>query len=799
MDFDTFFSIAITGAPSGAEPYPHQRAIAEDGPPELLVAATGTGKTEAAVLGWAYRRLAHESMDVRRTTPRWLVFALPTRGLVDQTVARVEQMRANLIGTGDFGEAFDVLAVKGGEHWSDRAWRLAPERTTIFVGTVDMLLSRALNRGYADSRWLWPISFGLFNNDCHWVFDEIQLMELATVTSRQLQSFRESLGTCRSTTSMWMSATVDKQTLETVDRPTIQSALDLSQISTLPEHLRTRLDATKTVRELPDNTDKEKDLATAVVARHRRGERTLVICNTVKRAVATANALGKVAADDVAVRLLHSRFRPGDKHDRTVDATSSDLPAGGAIVVATQVLEAGIDLDASVLVTDAAPWPSLVQRAGRCNRAGHTNGAELWWTATKKSAPYDEDDVQAAVDVLRSNEGVVHTPASLLDIAPPSPPKTIPTLRRRDLVDLFDTTPDLAGNDIDVSRYIRDIDDRTAYVAWRDPDERAAWATVSSAELCPAPVAEVRDFVKRKPGQFWILDHLAVGDDDRWVPCRPNDIRPGATVVADSDAGGYSPALGWDLTQKAAVAVVDESASPWAADDVAGADPASWASDWLSLSDHLADVEVEAGELSKALVADLPVDLVHAAEAAGALHDVGKAHPVFQDAALDTDDGPPPAMVPVAKTNRRGRLRYAQPHFRHELASLLALLDDDATVLDGLAEKDLVRYLVAAHHGRVRVGLRRLPGETAGDDGADVVLGVVAGTTVGEVTTPRGPLPPTEMRFELDGLPLSTAWLERTLRLRDRADLGPFRLAFLEAVVRVADWRASATPGAGSR
>jgi CRISPR-associated endonuclease/helicase Cas3 len=37
----------------------------------------------------------------------------------------------------------------------------------------------------------------------------------------------------------------------------------------------------------------------------------------------------------------------------------------------------------------------------------------------------------------------------------------------------------------------------------------------------------------------------------------------------------------------------------------------------------------------------------------------------------------------------------------------------------------------------------------------------------------------------------SGSWLETTLALRDDPALGPFRLAQLEALVRVADWRAS--------
>jgi CRISPR-associated endonuclease/helicase Cas3 len=40
------------------------------------------------------------------------------------------------------------------------------------------------------------------------------------------------------------------------------------------------------------------------------------------------------------------------------------------IIVATQVVEAGVDISAGCLITELAPWPSLVQRFGRCARYG---------------------------------------------------------------------------------------------------------------------------------------------------------------------------------------------------------------------------------------------------------------------------------------------------------------------------------------------------------------------------------------------------------------------------------------------
>lgn len=65
-----------------------------------------------------------------------------------------------------------VSVLMGGS--STREWSEHPEADQIIVGTIDMLLSRALNR-YAENRYAWPVSFGLLNSDCRFVFDETQL------------------------------------------------------------------------------------------------------------------------------------------------------------------------------------------------------------------------------------------------------------------------------------------------------------------------------------------------------------------------------------------------------------------------------------------------------------------------------------------------------------------------------------------------------------------------------------------------------------------------------------------------
>lgn len=150
MTYVDFFKQA-TGNP----PYDYQVRLAKADPwPDLLEAPTGAGKTEAIVLAWLWRRRC-ASDEVRAATPRRLAYTLPMRVLVEQTEARVRQWLENL----KLADEVGVYVLMGGE--ADDDWDLYPEREAVLIGTQDMLLSRALNRGYALSRArlasaLWP-------------------------------------------------------------------------------------------------------------------------------------------------------------------------------------------------------------------------------------------------------------------------------------------------------------------------------------------------------------------------------------------------------------------------------------------------------------------------------------------------------------------------------------------------------------------------------------------------------------------------------------------------------------------
>lgn len=123
--------------------------------------------------------------------------------------------------------------------------------------------------------------------------------------------------------------------------------------------------------------------------------KALLMFNTVKRAV---NAYRQLRGEFDAV-LLHGRLTLGDRAEAVKKARKAK------VVVATQVVEAGVDLDSDLLITDIAPVPSLIQRIGRVARKDIKHGEALiniHEEAVKASRDvYGEGETEAAQKALR--------------------------------------------------------------------------------------------------------------------------------------------------------------------------------------------------------------------------------------------------------------------------------------------------------------------------------------------------------------------------------------------------------------
>lgn len=791
--FENFFQKA-----TGLHPYPYQSRLAEAPWPEVLDIPTGLGKTAAVTLAWLYRRHEKRETDM----PRRLVWCLPMRVLVEQTERNICEWLAalDLLGKPGDGKVSTHLLMGGEPSLRTATWATYPEEESILIGTQDMLLSRALMRGYGMSRYQWPVHFGLLHNDALWVYDEIQLMGAALPTSTQLEAFRRTLQTQRPSRSLWASATLHRDWLDTVDFRTYLENLNwlsLNDDDHQHDQVTQRLAAKKKLqpaqtRLTADNRKSKaaayiKALAQEILNEHQPGSQTLVILNRVERAQALHAALAKQM--ETTPLLLHARFRPPER-GKIEAAIRAEAPTEGRIIVATQAVEAGVDISSRAMFTELAPWSSLVQRFGRCNRSGEHPEAAVYWIdieedSKEDSLPYETEDLLAARKQLSAIESA--SPGDLPAVEAATGVRRV--IRRRDLIDLFNTDPDLSGFDVDISAYIRDPGQAQSQVFWRDfEDDPGEQPAPTREELCPVGLGQLKDYLNKH--KAWIWDPLS----EQWEPVKKDRIRPGQQLLLQSRAGGYTPTTGFDATDSKTFVDPIEADTVIPAESQ-GSDDMTVMKRYVPLSEHLQDVDAAGADLAKKLEQDK--ELADIIRTAGLWHDVGKAHEAFQNAI--TGDDAPRDGGPWAKSPRGGRPNFhvrnddgtkqQRRGFRHELASALAWLEHQSDH----PESDLIAYLIAAHHGKVRLGLRALPNEDAPPDGQRLFArGVWEGDRLPPLRLNGRDIPESELRLDLMKLghgPQGPSWTERTRQLLD--ERGPFRLAWLEALVRIADWRAS--------
>jgi len=795
MRFAEFFAQA-TGCTT---PYAYQCLLAENEWPDALIAPTGLGKTAAVIVAWLWRRRVD-----RAKTPRRLVYCLPMRTLVEQTAANVSVWLKNLKKT-EVNFEKRLLPDKphvlmGGE--VDDEWIRHPEAPAILIGTQDILLCRALMRGYGVGRARWPVDFALLHNDAMWVFDEVQLMAAGAPTSAQIDAFRREISSWAGCRSLWMSATLERDWLKTVDFEKYAAKLVIQELTDADRAhpaVQQRLAAPKTLAPAKTTVASEttsgkglvqyaEALAAEVMGMHRPGKTTLIIANRVRRAQTLYDSLKK--KDAPGLLLVHSRFRPTEREK--INKQLAERPdASGRIVVATQAIEAGVDITSAVMFTELAPWTSLVQRFGRLNRCGEETNAKAFWIdiaaddgrTDNLALPYTSEDLAAARGHLQN----------LKDVSSKSLQRFVhgsqgawQVLRRKDLHQLFDTDPDLTGFDVDVSPYVRGADDTDVRVFWRNIADLKAGPQLDEAkrphrdEICAVPIGQARSWLGKHKSSAFVWDWVERG----WTKCE--QLWPGAVVLVDAKVGGYDSMRGFDMESTHPVAPVEAAIAAKAELDRFGDDPDTRKDRIVGLPDHLLRVRDEARLLCKALQ-------VQGAEAEAVItaalwHDLGKGHEVFKARC----GLPPGTKPPLAKTpdyDWRLKCPPNRRYFRHELASALAWLQHGPQS----EIHDLIAYLIAAHHGKVRMGLRAFPDERGPDDSERrFARGVWDGDRLPAFSVDTLFIPDTVLALdvmELGGGATGRSWATRTQELLER--YGPFRLAFLEALVRIADWRAS--------
>jgi CRISPR-associated endonuclease/helicase Cas3 len=680
-----------------------------------MEAPTGLGKTLATLIGWLWERQQRPA-----TTPRRLVYQLPLRALSDQIAAECRAVITRL------GATVPVFVLRGGQIDNDYVDAMAAE--AVIVGTLDQVVSRQLMRGYCCSRWSWPRHFAALNVDVRVVVDETQLQGAAVRTAIRLQQLHEHHGGPAPRELVLCSATLDPSLL-----PAGTPRFGLGQAD--QEH---PLALRKIGRPKPLTLAEVADPLALVQQQHEEGTLTLVVVNQVKRAQQLAAGL---QASGYPHLLLHSRFRRQDRQ-----AIEVQLRGFRGVVVATQTVEAGIDLDARLLVTDLCPWASFVQRCGRVGRNDTYADAAVVVVEPAVDLPYKPAELQETRTRLAELPDAAVR--ELMAVGAPPQAGQGERLTEDNLMRLFDTHP--VAQDIDIEPYLRVGEMRDVSLLWR-PSPGEAMAAPNDLELCQAPLTTVR----QRFGSVW------TPRGDGWIEIPSSQLRVGDVAAVACSAGGYDSSQGWDPLRTEPVEAVRIEPELLDREDRSS----FGVSVPVTLPQHLSDAEEEASALCEVL--PLPEDVTARVARAAWLHDIGKAHPVFQATMRANGCG----AGQWAKAPGRGS-RHERQGFRHEVASALAALQ--------MGEDELIVYLLMAHHGKVRQRLEPFPWQPR--DGP--LHGVSEGETLPAV---EGVSPEIALQYPPKGP--GKGWLPLCRRLL--TTYGPFRIAWLEAVVREADQRAS--------
>lgn len=465
-EFGDFFA-ALNG---GYAPFSWQEEvldhICEHGVwPERINAPTGSGKSSVVDIHLFANALA--AVGAAPRVPRRLCVTVGRRALVDSQATRADKI---------LGDLKDALADESGEpgilrrvaealqsfQTRNDTQEIGPfevghirgelsNRTlpvtdisacAIIAATPDMYGSRALFRGYGSTKAARPRETALLTMDTVMVLDEAHMnRQLLHTTQRiaELQKREVDLGVPTlqvvETTATPSTGDSDSTTLG-VDIEALDSPND--------EELRNRVYSHKELVLRPiDKWDGKPGNAATVKAAvdaikdflaHREvGKGSEVahtvgcIVNHVRTAISIKEELAKDLAED-EVQLLVGRMRPYDLKKLHPDLFTTEGDESVKVVVATQTLEVGVDVDFADLVTELAPASSLAQRFGRVNRLGHRTDSKVVviepasGDSVKKDAPpYKAVDLSNAygwLEALNDAENPSVNPAAMVKNPP---------------------------------------------------------------------------------------------------------------------------------------------------------------------------------------------------------------------------------------------------------------------------------------------------------------------------------------------------------------------------------------------
>ncbi|WP_297436898.1 CRISPR-associated helicase Cas3' [Thermococcus sp.] len=364
---------------TGFTPYAFQKEAIEylmDGYSLIVRAPTGAGKSEMVLVPFVF--------EINESLPSQLIYSLPNRTLVESLGNRAKHYAS-----------FKKLrvAVHHGKRVESRLFE-----EDIIITTIDQAAGAYLSVPLSMPKKWGNIFVGGVASSML-VFDEIHTLhpEKGLLTSIAMSLESSKLGF----PFVMMSATLPESFMMKVKEMAEKKGGRVEIINVKNE----KEIASRKARKVCLNTEplrSKTSLTAKEVLRHLEDTTNmLVVVNTVRKAQDLY--LGLKDKVDIPVLLLHSRFLEEDRQGReraVLEIFGKKQKEG--ILIATQVIEVGMDISSSKLLTEVSPVDSLIQRAGRVARWGGKGEVVIY--DVKNHAPYFKELVKSTIDALKGVE-----------------------------------------------------------------------------------------------------------------------------------------------------------------------------------------------------------------------------------------------------------------------------------------------------------------------------------------------------------------------------------------------------------
>ncbi|MCZ7537435.1 MAG: type I-U CRISPR-associated helicase/endonuclease Cas3 [Acidimicrobiia bacterium] len=579
-DFADFFR-AVHG---GRDPLPWQERLAQTvvatGWPSEIGVPTGLGKTSCLDIAvWALARTVGQGTG-RAPTRVWYVvnrrllvdaawehgcrlaemledpssLSRPERGVVTSVAVALRSLAA-------FGSDRGPLHVARFRGGADLGMRSPdPSQPCVLFATVPMFASRWLFRGYGSSTSMRPV------DAAHAGIDSLVLLDEAHL-ARPLLRLADQVAACDTGDPSWLLGPARARPALVALTATGEAAedrFDLDSVDLDHPVVRQRLDAPKRGR-LVESSKKAMpdDLAAEAVSLTSEPATTCVVFTntpaTARAVVERLEARLRRSGQDADVLLITGRVREREAEnlrERLLDPeigvrSGTDRQASRPlVVVATQTLEVGADVDFAHLVTETTGVRSLVQRLGRVNRLGTRPGSTCVVVhpsdlasrpvyGTEPAAVWEMLRRESALGTLELSPGRI---SALLGPPQDQPPRVGELLPAHLWEWAKTTTPPLGEAPVELffDGFDAGGDVSVVWRAHRPADGVRLVPAVASGEAVDVPLRSLEDALPAQPTVQRLSDNRSSLET---VPL--GQLRPGDVVVLSPEDGLYDQ-WGWN-------------------------------------------------------------------------------------------------------------------------------------------------------------------------------------------------------------------------------------------------------------